>query len=190
MKNKVLNLSMAFLMLVSIMGCEKEGEGACKAGIRDHAQICTPRIENVNYNALTFTDNGFDQIYYLSVFGKAQFFMESKLNNICTKTHFKPSFSVRMSDTTLTHTVKIYAQAYWSTYDEQYIMFNDIPTAGQIFNLDADIGLKQAFNDGPGDIQLYLNVEFTSFGSAEADKRYFERIIAIMESNCTFDKSS
>ncbi len=192
MKNKIINLVIAVFIIFGWGGCKKEElGGACKAGFDNVVHNIYPASTYpfTLYNS-SQTPND-EEIYYLYPgTGFVQFFIVNKITNICTKEHLKVHYKTRLSDTIQSEYLDIYGEGYWSGYDNFIDMHDGTSEANDTYEMDHEFGLKQAFGDGPGEIKLFLTVEFLSQGSIAADKAYFKRHIAIMAIYCHFSKSS
>ncbi|MBL7812471.1 MAG: hypothetical protein JNL57_09640 [Bacteroidetes bacterium] len=187
MKNTI---PVLFLFFMFISGCEKKDkEGACKAGVSKLLQMATPNTSTINYNTSSFSINGINEVSYFVAFGQANFYITSKIENVCTKTHLKPAFTLSITDSSGFNNIQIYAQAYWSTYDENYILFDGTPSPGQSIKANKEIGLKQAFGEGPGNMEFFLGLRFSTLGSFSADRKYFEKMVKYIETYCQYDNA-
>jgi uncharacterized protein (DUF433 family) len=101
--------------------------------------------------------------------------------NVCTKEHLKVDYAVFPSTSPQPLPMKIYGEAYWSFFSDELILVSgNINPGPEGYKGSREIGLKQAFGDGPGDIDFYLTVEFDSQGSYSADSLYFRTHIDLM----------
>ncbi|MBK8701375.1 MAG: hypothetical protein IPN29_18255 [Saprospiraceae bacterium] len=87
--------------------------------------------------------------------------------NICSEEHSKAVFTLVFKDNMMPAGVIPTGKAYWGGFFEQEVNLGPYDTHME------NIGLKQAFNGGPGWIGLQIIVEFPTQGSLEKDKAWF-----------------
>ena len=186
MKKIILNLALAASLIICFGGCDKEEKkGACKAGQGSlHHGLAS---YNGVYVPWTNEIGDKSQVYYMHIGSNVQFFIAAKIANICTKSHVKVSYIAATNDITQPLPLKIFGEAFWSSYDDELILFTGTPQPRYGYGGDMEIGLKQAFGDGPGDIELFLTVEFPKQASLEEDINYFKKHISNVSINCYYD---
>jgi hypothetical protein len=180
------NLPTALLLvvIVFISGC-KEGEdaGACGSGT-DYFEIgandvCCPSPVFTPYSGGQALDP--EALYYYTynngTVDRAVYFFGITVDQICTEEHLQLKFNYTLELTSggqLPVPLKIYGEAYWSIYQDEVILVVNEQTPGHGINsVPLEVGLKQAFGDGAATVDVYINVEFDSFGDESTDESYF-----------------
>lgn len=183
MKTVTKKLFVSAIVLGLFNACEEENDtnGACDAGqtLVTH-QVCVPAGDSIKLFSYPFSNNPI--MYYKNTgTGKVQFFSAYGRLNICTKEHLDVNFTVVPTDSAQPLPMRIFGEAYWKAYTDELILVNGpIKSGPQYYKGNLNLGLKQAFGDGPGDVDFYLNVEFDSQGSFEADSTYFRDHIYLL----------
>lgn len=179
--NNLIAISCLTALLI-FNACTDEKNGACDAGHEfvTHTVLPTPGGE-IKPFSYPFAN---DAVFYYSNSagnGKVQFFSAYSRVNVCTKEHLKVDYAVFPSTSPQPLPMKIYGEAYWSFFSDELILVSgNINPGPEGYKGSREIGLKQAFGDGPGDIDFYLTVEFDSQGSYSADSLYFRTHIDLM----------
>lgn len=192
MKNESI-LYIALLFLFSGSTCGKEEKaGACKSG-REHINISrfirpNAGFKYINWDGTTTVDGPGDEIRYQRNIGnKVSFYILHEQVNICTKSHIIMNYYCDASDETQPLNLKIYGEGYWESYHEKVLLHDGISTPGAKYSKIFEFGLKQAFQDNPGDIEFYLTVEFDRHATLQGDIEYFEKHIAKMSMSYDYD---
>jgi hypothetical protein len=158
--------------VVLLVSCEKDSdEGACGAG---YAEAYSEDDLNI-YKQYTGTPTP-GTTYYHYIIGspiKVQFFVGFNAKSICTKEHMQINYEVNVKNVPQTLSMKIFGDAYWSAFSNEAILFDGIPTPGISYKGSLKAGLQQAFPQGGGDVDAFVNVEFNSSGSFASDSTYF-----------------
>ncbi|MBK8474040.1 MAG: hypothetical protein IPL33_18740 [Sphingobacteriales bacterium] len=170
----------ATISVLTLNSCT--GDGACDAGTELVTHMVNiPAGDGLKPFNYPFSNETVVYYYYSPGGSKVQFFSGYNRINVCTKKHLKIEYTVVPSDSIQPLPMKIFGEAYWSAFTDDLILVDGTITPGpHYYKGDLEIGLKQAFGDGPGDIDFYLNVEFDSQGSFSADSLYFKNHISLM----------
>lgn len=95
---------------------------------------------------------------------------------ICSEEHVDVSYTVEFSDLggkKPDSTLSIIGNAYWSLFGrESRLIWN-----GSYYYKDENIGLKQAYPDGTGTIDMQFNVNFPTLGDSAKDINYFDSLV-------------
>jgi hypothetical protein len=180
---------------VVLLSCSDKGRdsdgGACGAGYENASRFYSTLIASDPFKP--YLGNPVDGIVYYNYLpgspAKVQFFVGFNAKSICTVEHMKIDYSVKMmTSEPQTLSMKISGDAYWSAFNDEIILFNGIPNPGQEYNGSLNVGLKQAFSQGGGDVDAFVNVEFTSSGNFSLDSAYFVKHVRIMEVSSKYSK--
>ena len=180
-----------FVCLAIVVSCEKNGdsEGACGAG---YAEGKVGGFYTIYYLTLYTGTHSQIATYYNYPPGsppdKVQFFVGDNIKGICINEHLKIDYKVKMRDVSQTLSMKISGDAYWSAFGDDIVLFNDIPAPGQSYSGSLNVGLKQAFPQGGGDVDAFVNVEFTSSGNFSVDSTYFVKHVRILNVKSKYSK--
>ncbi|HQV00231.1 MAG: hypothetical protein JNK61_07850 [Bacteroidia bacterium] len=159
---------------------EKDKNGACDAGSESVEHVLLTNI-NDSIKPFSFPVVNGKTIFYKYFNGKVTFFIAYNKVNICTIEHLNVTYIVSPSDSAQTLPMKIYGEAYWSAYSDDLVLVSGpIQPSPQVYTGVLELGLQQAFGDGPGDVDFYVAVEFDTQGSFEADSLYFKHHIDLM----------
>lgn len=74
-----------------------------------------------------------------------------------------------------------------SAFSDEVILFNGVPNS-QVYNGSFQIGLKQAFPQGAGDVDAFANVEFISLGSFSLDTAFLVKHVRFLFAASKFSK--
>jgi hypothetical protein len=119
---------------------------------------------------------------------KVQFFSGFNAKAICTNEHMQIDYEVWTKNIPQSVSMKIFGDAYWSAFSDEIILFNDVPTPEKGYSGSMKVGLKQAFSQGGGDVDVFVNVEFTSLGSFSLDSAYFVQHVEYMKAYTRYSR--
>lgn len=180
------------VIVSTLYTCKKDG--ACENGTEDFVIAILDQDVFKTYSG-SFSDNE-DVFYYRNFFNmvpKVQFYLGAPLDQICTETHLGVNYFFALTSAPQPVPLIIRGHANWYPligYDE-IILANgllqpDQETQGD--NNHLEIGLKQVFPEGAAKIDLYISVEFESFGSFTQDSAYFRQHIKDLSISSHYDK--
>ena len=75
--------------------------------------------------------------------------------------------------------MKLFGDDYSSAFQDEVILFNGVPTP-KAYKGSVQIGLKQAFPQAAGNVDAFVNVQFTSLGSLALDTALFAKHVKFM----------
>lgn len=186
--NSITALAACLFLLAS---CEKNGdeEGACGAGFAEDVSQFT-RTAYSDFQPYTGRPVP-GQLYYHKIVGlpsKTLHFTGFTAKPVCTNEHMKINYEIVIANEPQTLSMKIFGDAYWSAFSDKVILFEGIPTPGQSYKGSLTIGLKQAFPQGGGDVDAFVNVEFTTSGNYALDSAYFLKHVHAMIVSSRYSK--
>jgi hypothetical protein len=177
--------------IIVVVSCEKNGddEGACGAGKAYDYEVYN-KLSQLPFIPYTGTINsGRTYFHYLpGPPSKVLFFVGFNAKPVCTNEHMQIDYEIRMTQEPQPLSMRIYGDAYWSAFSDEVILFDGTPTPGQTYKGSLKVGLKQAFPQGGGDVDAFINVEFTSKGSLPQDSAYFDVHVDHMKVSSTYSK--
>lgn len=179
MKKHLLKLLLLCAPALLLVACK--GDSLCGDDLpASYHSIDMSDVKIVNSPAMP----GEDTIAYNgNIPGKAQFYIGKTFTNLCTEEHMKFEYVVAFKDAT-PHPIpfKVFGEAYWSAFDDELILYDGIvPENNSAYIGTLEVGLKQAFGDGAGEVDAYVTIEFAAQGSFSADSAYLHQHLSFME---------
>ena len=192
MRNNIIRISILCAFISLFYSCQKDG--ACQNGTEDFAIAILGQEVYKTFNG-TFNNNE-DVIYYRNFFDmvpKVQFYVGATLDQICTEKHLEVNYFFALTSSPQPVPLIIRGHAYWYPFvgDDELILANgllqpDQENQGGLNQL--ILGLKQVFPEGAATVDLYVSVEFESFGSFTQDSAYFQQHIKDLSISSHYDK--
>jgi len=111
---------------------------------------------------------------------RVQFTTGGTADNICNKEHLTASFFYEIKLIEQTVPMKIFGKAFWDPFvgDEEIILADGFLSFESIrVSVPLEIGLKQAFPNEAGTVELYTTVEFETQGGLDQDIAYLQNHI-------------
>lgn len=103
--------------------------------------------------------------------------------------HLSIQYQVQTTAAKQSRPLKIFGEVYWSLWGDDIVLITDGNLSSHTYTSTlSDVGLKQAFPEEAAEVDFYLNVEFKSLGSLDADKQYFKEHINYMHIVCSYKK--
>ncbi|MGE0634913.1 MAG: hypothetical protein AB7G44_12835 [Bacteroidia bacterium] len=182
---KSLIAAMMLVVIVLFTGCDDCKDGCCKeVHFIVDAQTNASDVSFTQFTGNLSSTGMSNHIYYMYIGQKVQFFVGMENTNICTKQHLNFDFGAYASNVTQDRSMKIFGEIYWGNYDDNLILYNNIPSQNQLYAGQlSDIGMKQAFPEGPATLQIFMTVEFESLGSFDLDKAFFQEHITFINAS-------
>jgi hypothetical protein len=169
-------LVLAVLTMALLMGCNKSdsnSSGACNAG-KKNVDVSADHLLNEDFPLFDGSPPADNKVaYYYQPDSTIQFIFGVNVSDVCSKEHFKIRFVALFGDLAPMSSFKVFGEAYYG-FAQRDVNLTLGTGLDKEMTGELEVGLAQQFENKPGNVDIYLTIEFKSLGSKNLDFAVFE----------------